>query len=126
MKILKTQDKENINENIYPVLPLRDMVVFPGVLKTFYVGRPESIEAVNISTQNYEKHIFLVTQINSDIEKPELTDLHQIGVVSEIVEIRPGPDKKIIKLLVRGISRAKINRYFDDNGIKKVKIDQFL
>lgn len=124
MKILNTVKNNIRKDNEYPVIPLRDMTVFPGMLKTFYVGRHESVEAANLSMSTYDKNIFLVTQKNSNIEKPSEDDLYSIGVISQIIEIRPGPDKKILKLLVRGLNRARVSRYFDDGLIKKALVSE--
>ncbi|OHD14507.1 MAG: endopeptidase La [Spirochaetes bacterium GWC1_27_15] len=124
MKILNNISTNSKKENEYPLIPLREMVVFPGILKTFYVGRFESVEAVNLALASYDKNIFLVTQKDSNVEKPTEEDIYEIGVISQIVEVRPGPDKKIIKLLVRGIDRAKIVRVNDPIDIRKATVEK--
>ena len=112
------------NKNEYPLIPLREMVIFPGIQKTFYVGRQESIDAVNISMSAYNKMIFLVTQKNSEIENPDKNDIYTTGVISEIKEVRPGPDKKIIKIQIHSIHRVKILKMFDADNVKKVIIEK--
>jgi len=93
MKILKNKsNKDGIDE--YPLIPLREMVIFPGMEKTFYVGRQESVEAVNLSLSTFNKMIFLVAQKDSEKENPGQKDIFKIGVISEIVEANLGPDKK--------------------------------
>ena len=121
MKILKNNFFDNKkNDSEYPLIPLRDMVIFPGMLKTFYVGRNESIEAVNLALNSYNKLIFLATQKNSNIENPSRKDIHKIGVISRIKDVNPGPDKSIIKIFIEGIDRAEITDFNEINNVKKV------
>jgi ATP-dependent Lon protease len=124
MKILGGISLQSKKENEFPLIPLRDMVIFPGMVKAFYVGRYESIEAVNLSMSSYDKNIFLITQRDSNVENPSENDLYNIGVVAQILEVRPGPDRKIIKLVVKGNDRARLNRIFVENDVKKAGIQK--
>src|SRR5271157_2917840 len=104
MKILKNNIFNNKkNENEYPLIPLRDMIIFPGMLKSFYVGREESIEAVNLSNTMYDKMIFLATQKSSNIDNPSINDIYKTGIIGKIKDVNIGPDKNIIKILVEGL-----------------------
>jgi ATP-dependent Lon protease len=126
MKILSNKNSNIKKENEYPLLPLREVIVFPGMVKSFYVGRYESIEAVNLSLSYYDKYIFLGTQKDSTVENPDETSLFDIGVLAQIIEVRPGPDKKIIKLLVKGVERAKTVKISEDGNLKKATISNLL
>ncbi len=123
MKILKKNIFENKKLDIeYPLIPLRDMVIFPGMLKSFYVGRNESIEAINLSLSSYNKNIFLATQKNSTIENPEKSDIYEVGIIANIKEVNSGYDKNILKILIQGLERAEIINFYDDNKVKKVNV----
>ncbi|MBN2544892.1 MAG: endopeptidase La [Spirochaetes bacterium] len=108
----------------FPLLPLREMVIFPQMSKTFYVGRKDSIEAVQLAASQYDNQIFIITQKDSNIENPNLNDIFEIGTLSEIKKITTGPDKKIIKITITGLERAKIKDFYDENIIKKVILEK--
>src|SRR4030042_5819175 len=121
MKILKKNIFEDkINDIEYPLIPLRDMVIFPGMLKSFYVGRNESIEAINLSISAYNKNIFLATQKNSTIENPGKNDIYEVGIIANIKEVNSGYDKNILKILIQGLERDEIINFQDNNNVKKV------
>lgn len=125
MKILKNQySEDNVVENQYPFIPLREMVIFPGLKKSFYVGRVDSVDAVNLSVEKYDKNIVMATQKDPAVETPKKGDIYKIGVIAKILEVRPGPEKNIIKLTVKGIRRVEIEEYIENNSIKKVKINE--
>ncbi len=125
MKILKNHfSEDNAVENHYPFIPLREMVIFPGLKKSFYVGRVDSVEAVNLSVEKYDKIIVMATQKDPAMETPKKEDIYRIGVIAKILEVRPGPEKNIIKLTVKGIRRVEIEDYVENNSIKKVKINE--
>lgn len=123
MKILQKNIFENKKMDVeYPLIPLRDMVIFPGMIKSFYVGRNESIEAINLAISSYNKNIFLATQKNSAIENPGKNDIYEIGIIANIKEVNSGYDKNILKILIHGLERAEIINFQDDNNVKKVFI----
>lgn len=106
MKILKKE--ENISHSTLPLIPLREMVIFPGVIKSFYVGRKESITAIEKAVESFDSKVFLITQRNSKINDPLLEDLFEVGVIGNIIEIKPTPDKKVLKIVVGGIRPCRI------------------
>ncbi|MBP7552617.1 MAG: endopeptidase La [Spirochaetes bacterium] len=125
MKILKNQYiEDNAVENQYPFIPLREMVIFPGLKKSFYVGRVDSVDAVNLSVEKYDKTIVMATQKDPAVETPKKDDIYKIGVIAKILEVRPGPEKNIIKLTVKGIRRVEIEEFIENNSLKKVKINE--
>tara|TARA_B100000886_G_scaffold254559_1_gene180115 strand:+ start:28889 stop:31273 length:2385 start_codon:yes stop_codon:yes gene_type:complete len=105
------------SENTYlcPILPLRDIVVFPDVTVPLFVGRDKSIKALEISMEKYKK-IILVAQKNPDVDDPCQTDLYSFGTEGEILQMLKLPDGTV-KILVEGkkvvkISDIKINDGF--------------
>ena len=88
-----------------PVITLREVVMFPGAVMTFHVGRSASVNAINSAVTEYDKHIFLVAQTNSSIERPGLTDLFMVGVVSRVQRVERLQDGTI-KLVCEGLYRA--------------------
>lgn len=96
---------ENTHGRILPMMTLREVVIFPGSIIPLFVGRDISIRAIEESISSYKKHIFLVTQREADIEKPNPEDLYPIGVVSRILQLMRLPDGNI-KVLFEGLYRA--------------------
>ncbi len=119
---------EGINEpeintpDILPVLPLRDVVVFPYFLIPLSVGRPSSIEAVNAALEG-QRFIFLATQKDPEIEKPTIDQLYPIGTVAVIIKMLKMPDGTL-RILVQGIHRAKIKSLNDGKPYYKAAIEK--
>ncbi len=98
--------EENIyNNSNLPLMTLRDVVMFPGAIVPLYVGREVSIKAVEEALIDYDKKIFLVTQNNPEVEKPQLEDLYKVGVVCKILQLLRLPDGTV-KVLFEGLRRA--------------------
>ena len=89
-----------------PCLPLRDIVVFPGMIAPLFVGREKSIKALN-EVMKTNKKIVLVTQKNAEIDDPNEQDLYSYGCESKILQLLKLPDATV-KVLVEGIDRVKI------------------
>ena len=96
-----------------PLLPLRDIVVFPSMVIPLFVGRDKSISALN-EVMKKDKKIVLVTQKNSEIDDPKKTDVFMYGCEGNILQLLKLPDGTV-KVLVEGIKRVKILDY-KDNG----------
>lgn len=94
-----------------PILPLRDVVVFPHMVIPLFVGRPKSIQALNIS-MDQGKQIFLVAQKDPSIDEPLIDDFYQVGTISTILQLLKLPDGTV-KVLVEGNQRAKIDQFTD-------------
>ncbi len=89
-----------------PVLPLRDVVVYPHMVIPLFVGREKSINALDTAMQE-DKKILLVAQKNAEIDDPSAEDIHEIGTLSTILQLLKLPDGTV-KVLVEGAERARI------------------
>ncbi len=95
-----------------PVLPLRDVVVYPHMVIPLFVGREKSISCLEAAMDN-DKQVLLVAQKEADTEEPKIDDLFTTGTVATILQLLKLPDGTV-KVLVEGQQRAKINNYRDE------------
>ncbi|MFA4967163.1 MAG: endopeptidase La [Candidatus Margulisiibacteriota bacterium] len=105
-----------------PVIPLRNMVVFPQMIVPLFIGRSKSIKALE-DTMEKEKMVVFVTQKSEEIEEPTAKDISSIGTLSEIVQLLSLPDGTT-KILVEGISRVKIEKITQDAPYFRAKINR--
>src|SRR5882672_10694778 len=91
-----------------PVLPLRDVVVYPHMVIPLFVGREKSILALDAAMQA-DKRIMLVAQKAADVDDPKADDLYRIGTVATILQLLKLPDGTV-KVLVEGVDRARMDR----------------
>ncbi|ALA18876.1 MULTISPECIES: endopeptidase La [Chelatococcus] len=94
---------------VYPVLPLRDIVVFPHMIVPLFVGREKSIRALEEVVKN-DGHILLATQINASDDDPATDAIYQVGTVASVLQLLKLPDGTV-KVLVEGAGRAKVRQY---------------
>ena len=106
---MDVKDTQKINPAQYPVLPLRDIVVFPGMVVPLFVGREKSINALNSVMDKYKK-IILAAQKSHDVDDPKDNEIYQVGCLGEILQLLKLPDGTV-KILVEGKERVKINQY---------------
>ena len=99
-----------------PLLPLRDVVIYPNMVVPLFVGRELSIKSLDDAMNNHEKNIVLVTQKSAQIDDPEFNDLYKIGTVANILQLLKLPDGTM-KVLVEGTSRVEINKVENDNKL---------
>ena len=97
---------------ILPLLPLRGMVIFPGMVMNLDIARARSLNAVN-AAMRHGKKILIVSQIKSDKEEPELANLYRVGVVAEIRQMLKLPGGAV-RILVEGLFRASADRVSED------------
>ncbi len=123
-------DLSNINE-LTPVLPLRDVVVYPHMVIPLFVGRDKSIDAIEAAMRD-DKQLLLVAQKEADIDEPEFENLYSAGTLANILQLLKLPDGTV-KILVEGEKRCKVNQYQEVNGyfsaavsdiVDKVKISE--
>jgi len=98
-----------------PVLPLRDVVVYPHMVIPLFVGRDKSMRALERAMEG-ERQILLVAQKSPDIDDPEISDLHEIGTLAGVLQLLKLPDGTV-KVLVEGQSRVAIEGYNEEGGM---------
>jgi len=91
---------------LYPVLPLRDIVVFPHMIVPLFVGRDKSVHALE-SVMRDDKQILLVAQKDAAVDDPGTDDIHKVGTVGTVLQLLKLPDGTV-KVLVEGGARARI------------------
>tara|TARA_B100000965_G_scaffold194241_1_gene162190 strand:+ start:1317 stop:3698 length:2382 start_codon:yes stop_codon:yes gene_type:complete len=106
---------------IKPLLPLRDIVIFPSMVVPLFVGREKSIKALQ-EVMKSDKSIVLVTQKNSEIDDPEGKDLYGYGCLSKVLQLLKLPDGTV-KVLVEGDKRVKIVKYNSDKDYMKCEVE---
>jgi len=97
---------------LYPVLPLRDIVVFPHMIVPLFVGREKSVRALE-DVMKDDKQILLVTQKNAAQDDPATSDIYTVGTVGTVLQLLKLPDGTV-KVLVEGGQRARITRFSDN------------
>ena len=106
------QNQDPINTS-YPVLPLRDIVVFPHMIVPLFVGRAKSVRALE-EVMKDDKQILLSSQIDPSIDDPETTGIYEVGVLANVLQLLKLPDGTV-KVLVEGRSRVQIINYIDND-----------
>ena len=94
-----------------PVLPLRDIVVFPDMVAPLFVGRDKSVRALEM-IEEAENEIMLVAQRDAAIDDPGAEDVHSVGTIATILQLLKLPDGTV-KVLVEGKSRARLSQLHD-------------
>ncbi|HPQ80514.1 MAG TPA: endopeptidase La [bacterium] len=108
---------------VVPLLPLRDIVVFPHMVVPLFVGREKSIAALE-EAMNKEKDILLAAQINPKTNDPKPEDIYEIGTLAAIIQLLRLPDGTV-KVLVEGKRRARISQYISDPSLFIVEVEPF-
>ena len=114
---LSGQEKKQV-----PLLPLRDIVVFPGMVVPLFVGREKSVDALKFALSQ-EKEIFLATQKNAKVDEPNLRDIYSCGTLATVLQLLKMPDGTV-KTLVEAKSRAKITNYLPETGFFMVEVER--
>ena len=105
-----------------PIVPLRDMVIFPNMMAPFIVGRDSSVRALEQTLSGPEKQIFLVAQKDPKIDEPEREDIHDIGVVATVVQNLKLPNGNV-KVMVEGVQRAQLVDMYELDGGMIAEVD---
>jgi len=98
----------------FPLLPLRDIVVFPGMVVPLFVGRDKSVAALEAAMEG-DKDIFLLAQMDPSCDEPEKDDLFTIGVVAQVLQMLKLPDGTV-RVLVEGTTRAEVQELRETEG----------
>src|SRR3990167_1914473 len=110
-----------INKQV-PLLPLRDIVIFPHMVVPLFVGREKSIHALE-EAMNSEKDILLVAQINAKTNDPKPDDIYKVGTLGTIIQLLRLPDGTV-KVLVEGKRRAKVQQYLSYEQAFMVEVEE--
>ncbi|WP_188527068.1 endopeptidase La [Sinisalibacter lacisalsi] len=98
----------------HPVLPLRDIVVFPHMIVPLFVGREKSVKALE-AVMGEERQILLASQIDPSLDEPETDSIYRVGVLANVLQLLKLPDGTV-KVLVEGQSRVKITRFIENEA----------
>ena len=108
------------NKETFPLLPLRDIVVYPKMIVPLFVGREKSIRALQAAIDN-DQSIVLATQKDAAVEEPEEKDIFKVGTLGTVVQLVKLPDGTV-KVLVEGMERVKLDAFIPNDGFMKVEI----
>jgi ATP-dependent Lon protease len=106
-----------------PLLPVRDIVIYPYMILPLFVGRDKSIKAVEDAMSTYDRKIFLVAQKESKIEDPNPDDIYNFGTIATIIKLLRLPDGRI-KILVHGVMRGEVQKFKQQDPYFLAKIKQ--
>ncbi|MGA9111546.1 MAG: endopeptidase La [Smithella sp.] len=118
----ENKDNDQDKTITIPLLPLRDVVMFPHMIVPLFVGREKSIAALE-SAMKYEKSIFMVAQKNAKDDDPKQEDIYHIGTIGIIIQLLRLPDGTV-KVLVEGKTRGVIKEYLPNNDFFLVKVNE--
>ena len=107
---------------VYSVLPLRDIVVFPHMIVPLFVGREKSVKALE-DVMKEDRQILLVAQKNASLDDPTEEDIYEIGTISTVLQLLKLPDGTV-KVLVEGNSRARIKKFVDHPDFFRAEIEE--
>lgn len=103
----------NKNKQMHiPVLPLRDVVVFPHMVMPLFVGRDKSIQSLEKAMEQ-DKKLLLISQKEASVEDPDADDIYHVGTLANIIQLLKLPDGTV-KVLVEGLQRAKLNQLHNE------------
>jgi len=115
-----TATKEKFETRKLPMMPIRDVVIFPYMMTPFVVGRESSVRALEAALAS-DKKIFLATQHDASVDEPKANEIYQVGTVVNIVQSLKLPDGNI-KVLVEGIERGKVLQIIDSEGFMQASV----
>lgn len=120
-KFFNQDGSESIQKRL-PLVPLRDMVLFPYVTTSVFVGREKSIKALSVAMAK-DKRIFLTTQKDPEVLKPNIMDIFQVGTEAKVTQLLKLPDGTV-KALIEGVQRGKIVKLTDEEGCLYVEFTE--
>ena len=124
-KFFKNQDNpEGPPKMILPLLPLRDIVVFPHMVAPLFVGRKKSVNALS-EAMNQDKSVFLATQNDAGVDSPTEKDICTVGTIGKVLQLLRLPDGTV-KALVEGSQRARIERFVGTEEFFQVEVESLV
>jgi ATP-dependent Lon protease len=124
MSEIKQAKEKSGGREIYPVLPLRDIVVFPYMIVPLFVGREKSINALE-EVMRSDKQILLAAQKNAGDDDPAPDAIYQMGTLASVLQLLKLPDGTV-KVLVEGTARAKVVRYSDNPNYFEAEVERIV
>ncbi|HKD80350.1 MAG TPA: endopeptidase La [Candidatus Angelobacter sp.] len=115
-----TQTKEKFESRKLPMMPIRDVVIFPYMMTPFIVGRESSVRALEEALAS-DRKIFLATQHDASIDEPKPHEIYQVGTIANIVQNLKLPDGNI-KVLVEGVERGRILKLTNNDGYFEAEV----
>jgi ATP-dependent Lon protease len=126
LPLMSDEDEAKISKegapDILPILPLRNTVLFPGVIIPITIGRDRSVKLIK-DAENGNKMIGVVAQKDFDIELPDINDLHEVGTIANILKMLKMPDGNIT-VVIQGRKRFKIDEMMQDSPYFKAKVTE--
>ena len=107
-----------------PLLPLRDVVVFPHMVVPLFVGREKSIKALE-HAMGLDKTIFLCTQKEAKVDEPQESDIHEVGTIGAVLQLLRLPDGTV-KALVEGRTRGRIDKFLENHDFFHVEVESLI
>lgn len=114
------QNPDQESSERVPVLPLRDVVVYPHMVIPLFVGRDKSIKALDVAMRD-NKQIFLVAQKDAEVDDPGFDEMHTVGTLSNILQLLKLPDGTV-KVLVEGVERCVVERFEESDGFYSAEV----
>ncbi|MBI1909151.1 MAG: endopeptidase La [Deltaproteobacteria bacterium] len=118
----KVPEKVSANNYLVPLLPLRDIIVFPHMVVPLFVGREKSINALE-EAMSKEKDVLLAAQVNAKTNDPKDEDIYKVGTLGTIIQLLRLPDGTV-KVLIEGKRRARIRRFVPNNNFFLVEVEE--
>jgi len=122
-KFFKDDDADSA-KLLLPLLPLRDIVIFPHMVAPLFVGREKSVNALS-DAMNKDKEVFLATQRKAGVDNPGESDISHVGTIGKVLQLLRLPDGTV-KALVEGKTRARINRFVHNEDFFQVELAQIV
>jgi len=111
-----------VEEKVYPLLPLRDIVIFPHMIVPLFVGREKSVKALDMA-MNADRQIILLTQKDPALDNPKAEDMYPVGTMGSVVQLLRLPDGTV-KALVEGVKRVKIENFTDTDSCFQAQAEE--
>jgi ATP-dependent Lon protease len=118
----QTDQVFSAESGLLPLLPLRDVVVYPHLVIPLFVGRAKSVKALEIASEQ-NKQILLVAQKSPNNDEPQADDLYSVGTVATVLQMLKLPDGTV-KVLVEGVYRAKVSEFTEVDGCFAAKVER--
>ncbi len=120
-RFFKNEDNGSTGQ-VLPLLPLRDIVIFPQMVAPLFVGRPKSVAALSDAMNAADKYIFLSTQRSANVDNPDENDISRVGVIGTVLQLLRLPDGTV-KALVEGKQRAQVRRFIKAEEFFQVELE---